>query len=191
MSLILAAVLVIGGLVGAAVIMLGTPIVLGMMAYDLIERPSASAAPTRDYEHRISLERGFARGFVVAGGLFWAVAAFAGAYSFRQTGMSFALIAAFIPLVATAATLIIGWYFERVTAALLVVASLAVVLWGVAAAFEVGVWTIVTFALVGPMMTAAVLFWLARRDQEAFELSLATQGQPELAPIAPTQGPQF
>ena len=36
-----------------------------------------------------------------------------------------------------------------------------------------------TLALIGPMLTAAVLFWLARREQDAYEL--ATAARPELA----------
>ena len=191
MSLILAAVLIIGGLIGAVVIAVAVPALLGMMAFDMFQSRSTTPVEADDAERRISLERGFARGFVIAGGMFWTVATFAGLYTFRQTGLSYALMAAFIPLVATIVTLIVGWYFERVTSALLVLASFAVVAWGVAIGFELGVWTIVTIALIGPMMTAAVLFWLARGDQEAFELSLATQGRPELVPIAPTNGPQF
>ena len=191
MSLILAAVLIIGGLIGAVVIAVAVPALLGMMAFDMFQSRSTTPVEADDAERRISLERGFARGFVIAGGMFWTVATFAGLYTFRQTGLSYALMAAFIPLVATIVTLIVGWYFERVTSALLVLASFAVVAWGVAIGFELGVWTIVTIALIGPMMTAAVLFWLARGDQEAFELRLATQGRPELVPIAPTNGPQF
>jgi hypothetical protein len=182
--------LIVSGLLGAMFVAVGVPLFFGMLAWDVVKTRSA-AAPSPDVEQRISLERGFARGFVIVGGLFWTVATFAGAYSFRQTGMSSALIAAFLPLVATAATLIVGWYFERITAVLLVVASLAVVVWGVVAGFELGVWALVTVALIGPMMTAAVLFWLARRNQEAFELSLAAQRRPEFAPIAPTHGPRF
>jgi len=83
--------------------------------------------------------------------------------------------------VAIAATLIVGWHYERIVAALLVAASLGVVVWGVIFQFEAGVWGIMTFALIGPMMTAAVLFWLARREQDAYEL--ATMSRLELAPV--------
>lgn len=191
MSLILTAVLVISGLAGALVTAVGVPVLFGMMVWDLVKSPQNAAPRTSDAEQRISLERGIARGFVIAGGAFWTVASFAGANTFQRTGMSAALLGAFIPLVATAATLIVGWYFERMTSVLLAVASVAVVAWGVMAGFEAGVWAIVTVALIGPMMTASVLFWLARREQDAFELSLVAQREPEFAAIAPTQGPQF
>lgn len=183
MSLIMVAVLVVGGLVGAVVVSLAIPVLIGLAAWDVYE--SRESTPVQaDAEQRISLERGFGRAFVIAGGLFWTVATFAGLFTFRQTGVAFAMLGAFFPLVATLVTLVVGWYFERITAALLAVASFAVVVWGVIYGFELGVWIIVTLALIGPMMTAAVLFWLARRDQEALELSLTAQ----LAPVSERTG---
>lgn len=176
MSLIMVTVLIIGGLVGAVVVSLAIPVLIGLAAWDVYESRDARLAKV-DAEHRISLERGFARAFVIAGGLFWTVATFAGLFTFRQTGVAAAMLGAFFPLVATLATLVIGWYFERVTAVLLSLASFAVVVWGVIYGFELGVWIIVTLALIGPMATASVLFWLARRDQEALELSMATSAQ--------------
>jgi hypothetical protein len=186
MSIILVAVLVIGGLVGAAAVMVGVPVLFGLMAFDLLETRkldsrTASSAPKSVTLERISMERGFARGFVIAGGVFWAVAIYAGLHSFQNTGVASSLMAAFFPLVAVMAVLAIGWYFERAASALLVLASFAVVAWGVIYQFELGVWMLMTLALIGPMMTAATLFWMARRDQEAFELALTPM--PELAPI--------
>jgi ABC-type Fe3+-siderophore transport system permease subunit len=74
---------------------------------------------------------------------------------------------------------VIGWYWERVTAALLALASLGVVAAGVIYGFAPQVWAVVTFALIGPMMTASVLFWAAREEQEAYER--ATALRPDLA----------
>ncbi len=85
------------------------------------------------------------------------------------------------PLAATIATLIVGWYYERVAAALLALASVAVVAYGVIYQFELGVWVIMGLFAVGPMLTASVLFWLARRDQEALELALSLQAEPAMA----------
>ena len=193
MSIILVAVLIIGGLLGAAAVVVGVPVLFGLAAFDLFGRRqdsrAASAAPKSVSLERVSMERGFARAFVIAGGVFWAVAIFAGLHSFRDTGIASSLMGAFLPLVAVAATLVIGWYFERAAAALLVLASFAVVAWGVIYQFELGVWVLMTIALIGPMMTAAALFWMARRDQEAFELALASM--PELAPITASDGEVF
>lgn len=170
MSPILAAVLLFGGLLGAATVAIATPLLFVLVVYDLSESHEKAPEQAKDAPLRIAVERGVARGFVLLGGAFWSIASFAGLYTYRQTGWGAALLAGFYPMIACAATLVVGWYFERFTAAALALASLAVVAWGVVFQFELGVWMLMTFALIGPMMTAAVLFWLARREQEAFEL---------------------
>ncbi|NTU71685.1 MAG: hypothetical protein HGB10_07705 [Coriobacteriia bacterium] len=190
MSLIIVAALIITGILGAVAVAVAVPAVFGLMAFDAYTSRDADAARIADAEQRIQVERGFARAFVIAGGSFWTVATFAGLYTYAESGVGFALISAFIPLVAALATMIVGWYFERAVSVLLVLASFALVVYGAVAAFELGVWAIVTIFLIGPMMTAAALFWMARRDQEALELSLNIGG--ELATVtAPTRGPRF
>ncbi len=179
MSIAIVAVLIIGGLVAVAAVAVLIPLIIGLVAYDVSSSRNDAPVQTEDASMRIAVERGIARGFVLLGGAFWAIASFAGLYSFRETGVGSALTAAFIVLAAVAATLIVGWYYERATAALLTIASFAVVVWGVVYQFEMGVWMLMTLALIGPMMTAAVLFWLARREQDAYEL--ATSTRPELA----------
>lgn len=181
MSIALVAVLIIVGFVGVAALAVGIPLVAGLLAYDIADSRKHATVSSEHSVGRIAAERGVARAFVVAGGLFWSVAAFAGLYAFQETGMGSALMGAFIPLVAVLATLVIGWYYERVAAVLLAAASIAAVAWGVIYQFELGVWMIMVFALIGPMFTAAALFWMARRDQDAFERATATR--PELAPV--------
>lgn len=181
MSVALAAVLIIGGFICATLFIAGVPVVFGMMVYDSVKTRDQKAVAVEDASTRIAVERGVARAFVLAGGAFWSIAAFAGLYSFRSNGIADALVAALIPLTACAVTLIVGWYYERFTALLLAAAAVAVVAWGVIYQFELGVWMIMTFALLGPVMTASVLFWLARRDQEAFERRWEVR--PQLAPI--------
>ncbi|MDZ4179054.1 MAG: hypothetical protein U1E29_07460 [Coriobacteriia bacterium] len=184
MSLIVVTILWVGGLVAAAILALAVPALLGLMAYDTIKSREVSVERIEDVKMRIATERTFARGFVVLGGAFWSVAAFAGLYSFRESGLSAALMAAMVPLVAIAVTLIIGWYYERVVAALLALASVAVVAWGTIYQFEIGVWFMVGVFLIGPMLTAATLFWLARRDQDALELAIKLSlDQPQLVPV--------
>lgn len=179
MSLFIAAVMIIGGLIGAVVLAIGIPVTLGLMAYDISQTRKSAPAAAENRSLRIAVERGIARAFVLAGGLFWSVAVFAGLYSYRNGGPSSSLIAAFIPLVAVTATLIVGWYYERAIAALLALATVAVIAYGVVFQFEMGVWMLMTFALLGPMATASVLFWMARGHQDAFEL--ATASRPELS----------
>ncbi|HET6497603.1 MAG TPA: hypothetical protein VFH17_00915 [Coriobacteriia bacterium] len=172
--------LAIAGLVAGIIVLFVLPLLLGAMAYDVVSSREISTAKVADTRARIAIERNVARGFVIAGGLFWSAASLAGLFVFEQNAMQGALMTALIPLVATAATLIIGWYYERVTAFLLVLATMGAVAWGVIYGFEFGLWVIVTVFLLGPMLTAATLFWLARRDQDALELALSLQ--PELQP---------
>lgn len=184
MGLAIATFLLVVEIVGVAALAIGVPLAFCIMAYDLIQaRKNAPAKATKVVEKdsitHIAVERGVARAFVVLGGAFWSIATFAGMYSFGQSGAGEAVMGAAIPLAACAATLVLGWYYERVTAVLLTLAAFAVVAWGVIYQFEAGVWGIMTFALIGPMLTAAALFWLARREQDAYER--ATALQPELS----------
>jgi hypothetical protein len=193
MTLIIAAVLLIGGLGAAALFAIGVPALFGLMAWDAVSHgrdPVAESVSPEEQswlrskesaQGRISLERGIARAFVMLGGAFWGVAVFAGLYSYRESGIAWSLLGAFVPFVATLATLILGWYYERVTAVLLTLASAGVIVWGVIYGFELGVWMLVTIALIGPMLTAAVLFWMARREQQALEVMVASRA--ELVPV--------
>ena len=178
------------GVVLAAVLIIAVPALLGYMAYDTVKStpggrvstPEADPDPVRESleaaGRRIKVERGVARTFVIFGGAFWGVATFAGLYTFRETGWEAAAIAAAAPLFAALVTLVIGWYAERVASAMLVLASAAVIYWGASVGFEPGVWMLMTIALIGPMLTASVLFWMARGEHKALELRLES---PELA----------
>lgn len=185
MGLAIATFLLVIEIVGVAALAIGVPLAFGIMAYDLIQArknapvKAADKVVEKDSVTHIAVERGVARAFVLLGGAFWSIATFAGMYSFGQSGAGEAVLGAAIPLAACAATLVLGWYYERVTAVLLTLAAFAVVAWGVIYQFEAGVWGIMTFALIGPMLTAAALFWLARREQDAYER--ATSLEPELS----------
>jgi hypothetical protein len=179
MSPVLAGALIWLGIIGTAVVAVAVPVLVGFMLYEIFKTEESGVVATAHTPFRIAVQRGVARGFVLAGGIFWSLASFAGLYSFRQSGLVSALLAALIPLAGCIVTLVVGWYFERVVAALLVVASFVVVAWGVVYQFEMGVWVLMTLALIGPMATAAVLFWLARRDQEAYEMAFSYR--PELS----------
>jgi len=169
MYLFLAIVLLGVIIVGSIAIAVAVPFFFGLLAYDVNESRKREPLEEREAKRRVTVERGWARAFVIGGGAFWSVASLVGLYSFQRTGVNSVLLGAFFPLVACVATLVVGWYYERPTAALLALASVGVVAWGVIYQLEAGAWLLVTLALIGPMMTASVLFWLARADQELYE----------------------
>lgn len=183
MELIFPALMILAIPISAIAVAIMLPTVIGAMALDMADTRSGSTSHPERLRTRMTVERNIARAFVVAGGGFWTIAAFAGLYSYRDSGLAAALMAAFVPLVAVAATLIVGWYFERVASALLAFASLGVVAWGVIYQFEMGVWILMTLTLIGPMATAATLFWLARRSQVAFELAISLNPEWATVPV--------
>lgn len=185
MELAFVAALLIVTIIAVIALVIGVPFLFAMLAYDLVESKKAAAATAVEATPKapatIALKRGVARVFVVAGAAFWSVATYAELHSLQLGSASVgnAMLAAFIPLGASLATLVVGWYWERLTAALLVAGAVAAVAWGVIYQFTPLIWMIVTFSLIGPMLTAAILFWQARRDQEAYER--ATSFSPQLA----------
>lgn len=137
----------------------------------------------------MDLERLAARGFVIAGGLFWIVAAFAGPFFYDRSGMGSALSTAVYPLAATVATLVIGWTYERLAAVLLFAGAAGVVVWGVLYAWEPGMWILMSFVLVAPITIAGILFMLAGRMQEVceFEKRAADQVSADRTRPAPSR----
>jgi peptidoglycan/LPS O-acetylase OafA/YrhL len=106
-----------------------------------------------------------ARGLVIAGGLFWMIAAFSGPYVYQEMSLAESLTTAVWPFLATAVTLVVGWTYERLATLLLFAASAAVLVWGVLYAWELGVWILMSFVLLAPMLFAGVLFSLAAREE--------------------------
>jgi hypothetical protein len=177
MELAFAAFLTLITVVGAAALVIGIPVAFGLMAWDLAQERREKSFRVEDAHMHIAVERGVARAFVIVGSAFWSVATFAELYSGGQTGAGEAILTAILPLAASLATLVIGWYWERLTAALLMLGAVAVLAWGVVYQFNLQTWAIVVTMLIGPMVTAAVLFWMARREQEAYERATALAPQ--------------
>lgn len=131
---------------------------------------------------RMNLERGFARGFVIAGGLFWVVAAFAGRFFYNEAGTAIATRDAVYPFAATVAILVIGWSYERLAALLLFAGAAGVVAWGILFGWEAGLWFLMSAVLLAPMLLAAVLFLLAGRMEDACALEQLRATEPPFVP---------
>lgn len=131
-------------------------------------------------------ERLFARVMVVAGGIFWMVAAFAGPFVFGEADLASSMRTAASPLLATVVTLFVARYSEEFAAVLLFAGSAAVAVWGVLYQWEFGVWMLMAAMLIAPMVTAAILFLLASRAgwSEPIDSADLGQGKQERRPFA-------
>lgn len=194
MSEIMAAVLIVSGPILALVCVVGVLALVGLVGWDVVESrrsaPVLSKAETAarstslENEHavtRMYIERGVARGFVILGAAFWGICVVAASLWLRSGTMNLLLIV-LVPFLMNLASLVIGWRWERTASVMLALTSAGVVWWGIAAGFEAGVWMLYILLLIGPMMTAATLFWLARQGEIELALRLATPQ--ELVPVA-------
>ena len=124
-----------------------------------------SAEKMRDEGGEV-LERFMARILVGLGGLFWAILAVGTTLIGPYRGLPEAAMKyAAIPLVAAVVILIIGWRMERLASILLFVATLAVIVFGVIFAWEVGMWMFMAASLIGPMFMSGTMFFLAARNE--------------------------
>ncbi len=146
-------------------------------------------AKTACNTNTLNIERMAARGFVIAGGIFWIVAAFAGPFFYDRSGMGSALTTAVYPLAATVATLLIGWTYERLAAVLLFAGAAGVIVWGVLFGWETGMWLLMTVVLLAPITIAGVLFMLAGRMEDvcALEARIAEQAGSETSSGVPSR----
>lgn len=119
---------------------------------------------------RMNLERFAARAFVLAGGIFWVVAGFAGPFFFDRVGVGAAISVAIYPFVAMLAILVVGWFYERLAGLLLLAGAAGVMVWGIIFGWETGMWMLMSVVLIAPIATAGVLFLLAGRMSETCRL---------------------
>lgn len=126
---------------------------------------------TCNYE-RMNVERLLARLFVLLGGGLWTVMLFASETAAKYTDFTYSLEevvsaagTAFLPFAATVLVFVVGWFYEKLAALLLIAGAAGVVVWGVIAGWTTALWIIMGIVLVGPMLLAALLFLLASRMQ--------------------------
>jgi len=124
-----------------------------------------------------NVERIIARVFVILGGLFWvimpAAAKTEALYSdlvYNQTELGDAVGSALIPLAFVVLVFVVGLFYERVAALILLAAAVATVVWGIVADWYgtggIELWMTVGVFLISPMLIAAILFLLASRTHE-------------------------
>lgn len=120
-----------------------------------------------------NIERILARAFVILGGLFWILMFFGSKTQARYANIVYTaadvqrgFINELIPLAVTIVIFVIGMFYERLAALLLLVGAVGVIVWGVIFGWEAGVWFVMLVLIVAPMVIAALLYWLAGRMQQ-------------------------
>jgi hypothetical protein len=131
---------------------------------------------------RMAVERLFAYGFVLIGGIFWTFAVFGSDYGYGRMSPMVSTANALFPLVLTITVFVLGWFFERAASIMLVLTAAGVALWGAVTGWEIGVWSLMAFTLMGPMLVAAMLYWLAATMQKRCDL--AAKAGPPVEPVA-------
>jgi hypothetical protein len=121
----------------------------------------------------MNTQRIFARGFVIAGGVFWVAAAFGAMNSYLGKTLAVSIGTALIPLALAVVVFLIGWFYERLASVVLAVGGVGVIVWGVLGAWEMGVWLTMGVFLIAPIAIAALLYMLAAQTQTVCELSTA------------------
>lgn len=119
---------------------------------------------------QMNLQRLWARLFVIVGGVLWIAMAWGTQWAYRGSPLAQALGYALIVTLAIAAIFVLGLFYESLTAAILAVGALALLVYGAIAGWEAGVWGVVIFFFVLPMLTAAALYYLAARMQRICEM---------------------
>lgn len=134
---------------------------------------------------RMNIERLLARGFVVVGGLIWTMMIFASGTAARYADLSYSFIEvieagvpALIPAAAAVLVFVIGLYWERIAALILMLGAVGTIVFGLISGWaEPVLWTNVLLVVVSPLVVAAVLFLLAARTQRVCELEALHAGE--------------
>lgn len=118
----------------------------------------------------MNVQRIFARGFVLLGGLIWIVGALFAPYGNRTVSLLVSGLNALVLIGVTAAVFLIGYFYERLAAALLIVASAITIVYGIVVGWESGVWMYMGTVLIAPMLISGLLFALAARMENVCRL---------------------
>lgn len=126
---------------------------------------------------RENTERLFARGFVILGGLFWAVMLAASIWGYAHTpiGLGNQSLIGVVALLLIIVTFVVGLYYEYIAAILLFIGAFLIAVYGVLIGQwqDPGVWVTMAIFFVAPMVVGGILYLLAARMQKTCELEEA------------------
>lgn len=121
----------------------------------------------------MNTQRIFARGFVVAGGVFWVAASFGAMNSYLGKSVAQSVMTALIPLALAVVAFVVGWFYEKLASLILAIGVVAVIAWGLIGGWEMGVWLTMGVFLIAPTAIASLLYLLAAQTQTVCELQTA------------------
>lgn len=120
---------------------------------------------------RMNIERLFARGFVILGGIFWLALLLASQFGYAYTPLGMGTLVGVWALAIIVVTFVVGLYYEYIAAILLFAGAFLVAAYGAFMKWsDPGVWIIMAVFFMAPMIVAAILYLLAARMQSVCEL---------------------
>lgn len=119
---------------------------------------------------QMNVQRIAARGFVLVGALFWGFAAGGAQWAYRGAPFTEALAYALMYAGAILAVFVLSLFLEQLAAWVLGIGSVAVVVLGIVGGWETGVWAVMIFFFILPLLLASVLYFMAARMQKICEL---------------------
>lgn len=119
---------------------------------------------------RMNFQRILARLFLLFGGIFWVSAVFGARWSYQGAPLTESLADAGVYAIIVIVVFMVALFYETLAAILLAVAAVGVIVWGIVAGWEAGVWSTVAFFVLLPMLLSAALFAAAARMQRICSL---------------------
>lgn len=119
---------------------------------------------------QMNVERILARTFVIVGGAFWVLMAWAAAWAYQGAPLTAALGNALVFAGGIAVIFVIGLFYEGLASVILAAGAVGIVVLGLISGWEAGLWATVFFFLMLPMFIAAALYALAARMQRICSL---------------------
>lgn len=116
--------------------------------------------------NRINIQRIFARLFVIVGAVFWGSAAWGAKWAYEGAPFTTSLSYALLYAGAILAVFVIGLFYENIAALLLAVGSIAIIIVGLVFSWEPGVWAVMGFFFILPLVIAAILYFMAADSQK-------------------------
>jgi hypothetical protein len=143
---------------------------------------------------RMNVYRLAARYLVVFGGLFWAAVVLAGALRLNSSSifefkvvspnLNTALAYSMVWIGVAALVFVVGFFFERIAAVLLILAAAGSIAFGAYMNWESGMWMIMLFFIIIPVLVSAAMYWLAAREQSLCDESATANTKKPAAPSA-------